>query len=257
MQHRQPARESGGEAPDCLRGERDLRHQDQALAALSQHIIEQAQVDLGLAAAGDAMEQKDIGLVSGEGYRDPLRRRLLCRLQADGSHRGHGTGLPQDATLPPSLHGSADDRTHPRRHDGADHLVQRHQVMRGHEAGQLDKHRRQHRLGIEQRLDRLELEDVGRLLQGVDESGHGPFSEGHPHPMADLDHSRQRIGDRVVEEAGLTPDARLDRDLRDSAQAGVRRRDCAWYRWHPRSVRPPPIWAAAEYLPPRRTPKRS
>ncbi len=40
-----------------LRRERDLRHQHQHLATLRQHVRGQAQVDLGLAAAGDAVQQ--------------------------------------------------------------------------------------------------------------------------------------------------------------------------------------------------------
>src|SRR6202022_619553 len=171
-------------------------------------------------------------------------------------------GLPQDATLPATLDRSTDDGANPWGDDGPDHLVEWDQVVCGDEAGQLDEHRWQQRLGIDQRLDGFQLENAGRLIDGIDEAGDGSLAEGHADPMPDFDHTGQRVGDRVIEEAAETPDARLYRDLRNGAQTRLRRQVgcqgrgipacCEWHRWHPRSVRPPPISVAAEYLPPHR-----
>ena len=59
-----------------LGGERDLRHQHQRLTAPGQHGVDRAQIDLGLAAAGDAVQQEGVEAVNA-GYR--LDRRLLRR----------------------------------------------------------------------------------------------------------------------------------------------------------------------------------
>ncbi len=53
--HAEPRRE----AIEGLRGERDFRHQDQALAAPRYRFRHRLEIDLGLAGAGDAVEQRD------------------------------------------------------------------------------------------------------------------------------------------------------------------------------------------------------
>jgi len=50
---------AAAEAAQGLGGEADLRHQHQHLLAASQHGGDDLQIDLGLARAGDAIEQKD------------------------------------------------------------------------------------------------------------------------------------------------------------------------------------------------------
>ena len=51
-------RKAGGDARFQLRRERDLRHHHERLAATRQHAIDELQIDLGLAAAGHAVEQE-------------------------------------------------------------------------------------------------------------------------------------------------------------------------------------------------------
>ena len=58
MPFRRPHPEAGGEAVEKLRGERDLRHQDQALPAAADRLRHRLEIDLGLARAGDAVEQR-------------------------------------------------------------------------------------------------------------------------------------------------------------------------------------------------------
>ena len=55
--HRHPAREARRKAPHGLRGQRDLRHQHQRPLALRQRGRQGPQVNLGLARAGDAVQQ--------------------------------------------------------------------------------------------------------------------------------------------------------------------------------------------------------
>jgi hypothetical protein len=45
-----------------LRPQADLRHQQQGLFALRQHLLDQRQIHLGLAAAGNAVEQERLVL---------------------------------------------------------------------------------------------------------------------------------------------------------------------------------------------------
>ncbi|MEY9106359.1 hypothetical protein ABH999_002555 [Bradyrhizobium yuanmingense] len=48
------------EAIEELAGQRDLRHQDQRLLAAADHLGDRFEIDLGLARAGDAVEQRDM-----------------------------------------------------------------------------------------------------------------------------------------------------------------------------------------------------
>ncbi len=66
VQHPHPVSEPGTHPADHLRSERDLRHQQDGARALLQGAGDQAQVDLGLAAAGhppqDAFRQARLGV---------------------------------------------------------------------------------------------------------------------------------------------------------------------------------------------------
>ena len=79
MQHRHRNGETLAETPDELRREPDLRHQHQRALAAAQRSLDRVQIDLGLAAAGDAVQQ--------EGREAPVRG-------IDGLHR-HGLLLAQ------------------------------------------------------------------------------------------------------------------------------------------------------------------
>ena len=253
MQYGQPAGEPRREPTYGLRRQGDLRYQDQSLALLGQDLLEQRQVDLGLPAPGHTMEQKNLRFLAGKRDGDPFPGRLLPRLERDHRRVADLRGLPQDAALAAALHRSLDHGPNARRHDGPDHLVERHLVVRGDETGQLDEHGGEHRLGVEQRLDRFELQDRRPLVQCVHETGHRPLAEGHPDPVSDLDHAGQRLGYGVIEQPGLASHPGLHGDLRDRLQSRVRRRGCDSRQWHPRSARRPPTWAAAAPRRPRRT----
>ena len=58
MPFRRTDAEARGEAVEELRGERDLRHQDQALPAGADRVRHRLEIDLGLARAGDAVEER-------------------------------------------------------------------------------------------------------------------------------------------------------------------------------------------------------
>ena len=58
MPFRRPHAEALGEAVEELRGQRDLRHQDQRLPAAPDGLRHRLEIDLGLAGAGDAVEQR-------------------------------------------------------------------------------------------------------------------------------------------------------------------------------------------------------
>ena len=58
MPFRRPRAEARGEAVEELRGERDLRHQDQALPAAADRVRHRLEINFGLAGAGDAVEQR-------------------------------------------------------------------------------------------------------------------------------------------------------------------------------------------------------
>ena len=58
MPFRRPHAEALGEAVEELRGERDLRHQDQHLPAAPDDLGHRLEIDLGLARAGDAVDQR-------------------------------------------------------------------------------------------------------------------------------------------------------------------------------------------------------
>ena len=146
----------------------------------------------------------------------------------------------EDATLPAALDRSSDHGADARGHDRANHFVQWRHVVPGDQSRELDQHRREHRLGVNQRLDRLQLEHRRRPVQGVDEAGHRSFSERDPHPVTDLDHAGQIVGHGVIEQAADAADASLHGHLRYRAQPGISRRGCERHRSHPRSDRLPP-----------------
>ncbi len=73
--HRDP--ETAAKARQGLRGEADLRHQHQRLTVARHHRLDQLQVDLGLAAAGDAVQQAGVIAIQAL-VQFGQRRRLLA-----------------------------------------------------------------------------------------------------------------------------------------------------------------------------------
>ena len=60
MPFQRPHAEAVGETVEELSGQRDLRHQDQRLPAAADDLGNGFEIDLGLARAGDAVEQRDV-----------------------------------------------------------------------------------------------------------------------------------------------------------------------------------------------------
>lgn len=79
MQQRDPGIETLFETGQCLRAQVDFRNQHQGLLAGREHSMDQLQIDLGLAAAGDARQQE--GLKTTKAGADRFERRALLRIQ--------------------------------------------------------------------------------------------------------------------------------------------------------------------------------
>ena len=91
MPFRRAHAEARGEAVEELRGERDLRHQDQALPAAADHLRHRLEIDLGLAGAGDAV---DAASPNSRPWRRSLsarrRRRSGRAVKSGGAKSGSG-----------------------------------------------------------------------------------------------------------------------------------------------------------------------
>ncbi len=94
MQHRERSGESCRETCDELRRERDLRHQHQRLFAACDHCRNRAQVDLGLAAAGHAVQHErreaPVGGDDGADRSVLFRRQLRAHFVRDGARHRSG-----------------------------------------------------------------------------------------------------------------------------------------------------------------------
>ena len=76
---RRPHPEALGEAVEELRGQRDLRHQHQRLPSATDGLAHRLEIDLRLAGAGDAVEQRDRIAARGDDRAQRVRRRALRR----------------------------------------------------------------------------------------------------------------------------------------------------------------------------------
>ena len=70
-----------GEAADGLRGERDLGHQHEDGLAVGKHLLHEFQNDVGLAAAGDAVQQRGAGFIVAVEGGQFFERLVLLRLE--------------------------------------------------------------------------------------------------------------------------------------------------------------------------------
>ncbi len=82
MQDRDAIAEARGEARQRLRSHRDLGNEDDHPAAASKRLLGGGEIDLGLARAGDAVQEK---LLAGpvQGGDDPLGGSALSRVELD------------------------------------------------------------------------------------------------------------------------------------------------------------------------------
>ena len=90
VEHGHLVPKTGGEPPHHLGRQHDLRHQDHGPPPPAQYFLNQTEIDLGLAAAGDALEQHRLRLPGLRQGPDTLKGRLLFLIEDDrtaGFHR--------------------------------------------------------------------------------------------------------------------------------------------------------------------------
>ena len=90
VEHGHLVPKTGGEPPHHLGRQHDLRHQDHGPPPPAQYFLNQTEIDLGLAAAGDALEQHRLRLPGLRQGPDRLKGRLLFLIEDDrtaGFHR--------------------------------------------------------------------------------------------------------------------------------------------------------------------------
>ena len=99
---RRPRAETRGEAIEKLRGERDLRHQDQRLPLQPDVFRHRLEIDLRLAGAGDAVEQRDrVAALRRRSCAARRRRRVgRAKIPACGN-RDRAAASPSPAAAPP------------------------------------------------------------------------------------------------------------------------------------------------------------
>ena len=228
VEQRDPLAEAGLEPAERLRRQRDLGHEhDRAQSALERGRAG-LKVDLGLAAAGRAVEQK-AALARVHALDDPGQRGLLLGGQR-GRRRLSGQSLGQRLTL-------AAPRPHPRR-DELQRARRSRAVVLGQPERQVDERRREL---VEDAPDRSCLHpERRRFLQPDDDAAHLRAPEGHrddrplPHFLRHLVGERReqprerRRGDRrrrrppPQPRCGLRP-RRLRRRTRSRTRGTARR----------------------------------
>ena len=90
VQHGKGYRKTCLEAFYQLRGQADFRHQQQCLPAAREYLLDDLQIDLGLAAAGDAFQQETLKVV--EVFQHLVDGVLLCRVQDVAGRAGRMPG---------------------------------------------------------------------------------------------------------------------------------------------------------------------
>jgi hypothetical protein len=171
-----------------LRREPDLGHQHQRLAPAADRIGDQVQVDLGLAAAGHALQEDRVeALTPGEhgGDRIGLFRR--------GRHVGHEIrhawrGLGGGRQAPPA------HLPQPRRQACRDHLAQRPLVVGRTKFEQLELGRADRRHVVDHRFDLAQAlrGDVARVRPAHHDPDLAAASKRHDHQRAEGDFEARR-----------------------------------------------------------------
>ena len=124
VQHGQSAAEAGPEPVDQLGRQANFGHQHQPLLAAGQHVFQQAQVHLGLAATGDAFQQEGMeprARGGDGGERGGLRGGGLRAGGTRGRQHGNGAGFRGCGRVslgqlgPAAFHGVAQGGTQRRR----------------------------------------------------------------------------------------------------------------------------------------------
>ena len=223
VHERHPAGEARGEAADGLRGEADLRDEDDRPPAGGEGGGDGDEVDLGLARAGHPVEEEAVVAALGDRPEQGRDRRLLPggermrdlrRARLGGGERPpRGGARPPLAPLGP---GGAD----PGGEHRLDHLAERRPVAGRHPARQLDEVGEQGRRLVEHLEDRPGRVDVAVGDPFEDVADHLPLAEGHPYPRP----RNRRLGvlgaDRIGEGVPGEDGAELGHDRRVAGGLG-------------------------------------
>ena len=181
-----------------LRREVDLGHQEQGLFAGGQRAFDEAQVNLGLAAAGDPVQQ--IGLETGariEGV-DLSQNRALLGREFGRRRRRRPFRRPSAARL------GRVDATQTGRQRRQHHLAKRCLIVVGAELAQREPVRRQARQFAADALDLAQLLKgmIARRGQVDDDADARPTAERHAHPPTDVVGGQRLAGrNAVIEDA--------------------------------------------------------
>jgi hypothetical protein len=179
---RQPPGEARREAPDHLRGQGDLGNQADRLPAERQGGVDGRQVDLGLAAPGNAEEQHRAVPAGGDGLEEGGGRLLLRRGEHRGLERralgprgGQGGGGRARTTAPPGRRPGGPSTPG---HHRLDHLGKRGAVPLRDPFGEPHHGLGEERLLVQHRGDGTGVGVVGLIQDGDHEAGQGAGTEG-------------------------------------------------------------------------------
>ncbi len=166
MQRDDAAAQPCGEARERLRGERDLGDEHQRLAATSHGLGDEIEIDLGLAAAGDAIEQeRPVVIEAGDGRVDRALLVVVERRARDGDgprQAGLATAFVESAPRGAQGHGQ-------RR---GDHLADRVVVIACGESEQREVIGREQGLGVEDLQDAPEFQAAAGDVRGSGDHAH-------------------------------------------------------------------------------------
>ena len=179
-----------------LRREADLRHQHQHLAAFLEHPCDQAQVDLGLAAARDAVEEERLEAPERAANAfDGLQLVRGRRVAGDETGRGRLRRCGLEDLLRQRL-----ERLQPGR-QGADHrLAERALVVRSEETHEFEPLRRQARRVLEHARHRLEFFRRNRTARALFDHHADAIARAERHDDAVAGNNIERLRSQVVEQ---------------------------------------------------------
>ncbi len=232
VDHRQPVAQARAHAVFQLRGQIDFRHQQQHLPPRRQHLLRQTQIELGLAAAGHAVQQGHTaagrqqvlqpgqgtglgvgqdragvsrcrvgGLSHGGVHADrPISLKGVALALAGGARRPGPPIGPADRPARRARAGISGGLAQRRRQHRQQDLAQRPVVIVRREFRQTQPVGRHGRQIVQHRLDRPHpvRRHAGRIPHGPHHAHHGAAAERHPHTHP----GRHRPVMRIIEQAG-------------------------------------------------------
>ena len=195
VQHADAAAEAAAELRQHLRAERHLRHQDQRLPSLIARRLRRAQVDLGLAAGGDAVEQDRREAWAGERRLDHAQRLALA-----GGERHAVAERELDAPVlgrlaPRPAPGEPLEPTGQRRRQ---HFADRREVVLGDPAPEREQVRAERHL-VEHGGHVADVTGIGHFVDGEHDAAPWPAAERDLNLDAGAHARRESFGDAVCE----------------------------------------------------------